>query len=61
MEMLQPVIDVLAWFYVNYAAAVGSVTAALMALVTLFTLIPGEQPEKALSHVLEFIKKISVK
>ena len=42
----------------EYVVAVNGV---LVALIALFVLIPGEQPEKALQKVVDVIKKISRK
>lgn len=42
----------------NYAAAVNAVLAALIAL---FVIIPGDQPEKTLQSIVDLIKKISRK
>lgn len=35
--------------------------AALVALIALFVLIPGEQPEKALRAIVDIIAKLSIK
>ena len=40
---------------------IGAATGLLAALIVVFQLIPGEQPEKALQFVLDFIKKYSIK
>lgn len=61
MEMIQPVLDLLAWFYANYAALIGAAVVAINALIALFMIIPGEQPEKALKAVVEFLSKFSRK
>ena len=61
MEAIQPVIDFVLHFYVNYAAILGAVVAVLTALIGLFMLVPGEQPEKALQVALDFIKRFSKK
>lgn len=39
----------------------GLVSAVLVALIALFMVIPGDQPEKALQSVLDIIKKFSKK
>lgn len=39
----------------------GAVTAVITALITLFLIIPGDQPEKSLQSVLDFLKKFSLK
>lgn len=38
-----------------------AIVAVLLALIALFILIPGEQPEKALQAIVNFIAKISFK
>lgn len=39
----------------------GYLSAALLALAGLFTLIPGEQPEKAMKGIAAFVEKFSKK
>lgn len=40
---------------------IGAVTALLGAVIAFFMLIPGEQPEKALQGILDFLAKFSKK
>lgn len=40
---------------------IAAINAVLVALIALFLLIPGEQPEKALQGVVDFIAKFSKK
>ncbi len=49
MELLQ---TIMLW--------VGAVTALLTALIGVFLLVPGDQPEKALQFALDLLKKISI-
>lgn len=39
----------------------GALTASVSALIALFLLIPGEQPEKFLQKILDFLAKLSLK
>lgn len=41
--------------------ALGYVSAACLALAALFMMIPGEQPEKALKGIADFVSKFSKK
>lgn len=49
------------WILANYQALIAAFMAALSALIALFLIIPGEQPEKALQGVVDFIAKFSKK
>lgn len=49
------------WVVAHYAEIISAVVAVLSGLIALFTLIPGEQPEKALQAVVDFIAKFSKK
>ena len=54
-------LDLVMWVGVHGPEVVASLVAALSALIVLFALIPGDQPEKALQGVVDFIKKLSRK
>ena len=45
----------------NWLEILGAVSGLLAALIVIFELIPGEQPEKALRSVVNFIAKFSHK
>lgn len=45
----------------NLGGYVNAILAVLMALIALFMLIPGDQPEKALQGIVDFITKFSRK
>lgn len=45
----------------NWFAIIGGLTTIVVALIALFEMIPGEQPEKTLKAVLKFITKLSRK
>lgn len=55
MEIIQSVLA-LPWVQI-----LGAVTALLTALIGLFMLIPGEQPEKFLQGIVDFLSKFSKK
>jgi hypothetical protein len=40
---------------------VGEIVIILSALIAVFMVIPGDEPEKSLQKVLDFIKKLSKK
>lgn len=42
-------------------SVLGAVTVALHALIAVFMLLPGEQPEKALQGIVDLIEKFSKK
>ena len=58
---MEKVIEVLKELVVVGPAIVSAVVAVLSALIGLFMLIPGEQPEKALRGAVEFLAKFSSK
>lgn len=45
----------------NWLEIIGAVSALLVALVAIFELIPGDQPEKALTTVVNILAKFSRK
>lgn len=45
----------------DWLALIGATVAALSALAALFSLIPGEQPEKSLRKLAEILAKFSRK
>ena len=45
----------------NFAEAIGAITLILTGALGIAILIPGEQPDKFLKSVVDFIAKISVK
>lgn len=52
---------VIQYLMTNGPALAGAAMAVTTALIALFMLIPGEQPEKALQAVVDFLKKFSAK
>ena len=59
--MLATTTMILAYITTNGPALLGALTACLVALSALFMLIPGDQPEKALQGLADFLKKFSAK
>lgn len=49
------------WLLANGPLAVSGVIGVLSGLIIIFMLIPGDQPEKALRAVVEFLAKFSVR
>jgi hypothetical protein len=45
----------------NYAAIIAAISGLLSAIIVIALMIPGEQPEKALQAVVDFLAKFSVK
>jgi len=53
--------EAIAWILANYQAVLAAVSAILMGVIGISLLIPGEQPEKFLQGVVDFIKGFSKK
>lgn len=53
--------EILAWIIASGPNFLAAVMSVLGALIALFLLIPGDQPEKALQGVLDFVSKFSKK
>lgn len=45
----------------NWLEILGAVNTIVVALITIFTLIPGDQPEKTLRAIAAFIERFSRK
>lgn len=58
MEMISVVFS---YLILNGPALIAAANAVLLALIALFLLIPGEQPEKALRIIADFLAKFSKK
>lgn len=59
--MVATILSVGQWLLANYALVLHAVLAVLTALVALFMIIPGPQPEAALQKVVDFIERFSKK
>jgi hypothetical protein len=49
------------WILANGLGLIAAANAVMVALIGLFAMIPGDQPEKALQAVVDFISKFSKK
>lgn len=58
---MSQMLQVVSWCTTQGPIVLSAVVAVLTALIGLFMLIPGEQPEKALQKVVDFISKYSAK
>jgi hypothetical protein len=61
METLLPLLANLPAIWQAVIVVLGAASALLTALIALFVLVPGAQPEKALQAMVDAIKKISLK
>jgi len=53
--------DVITWLLENWAGLVTALVAVLGALIAFFMIIPGEEPEKTLQKIVDFISAFSRK
>lgn len=53
--------DLMVNFLKNIGPVVAAVNALLIGVIAIAVLIPGEQPEKALQSVVDFLSKLSIK
>lgn len=53
--------EFIAWLAANGMQLLSAIVAVLTALIALFMMIPGEQPEKSLQAVVDFLAKFSKK
>jgi hypothetical protein len=58
---MEKLIVLVSWIVSEGPTLLGALIAALTAIIALFMLIPGEQPEKALKKAVEFLSKYSRK
>jgi hypothetical protein len=61
MEVIQGIISVFAFILANYEVILASIVAICSAIIAIALLIPGEQPEKTLQKIVDFIAKFSRK
>ena len=45
----------------NYQSILSAIVAILGGFIVIFSLIPGEQPEKFLQSIVDFLSKFSIK
>ena len=58
---MEKIMEVFAWIMANHEAVLGAIVALLSGIIAVALLIPGEQPEKTLQKIVDFIKKFSKK
>lgn len=58
---MEKVLEILNWAIASGPNFISAVVAVFAALIALFALVPGEQPEKALQKIVDFLAKFSVK
>jgi len=51
--------DVLNWILMNYQAIITGLVGILSGVAAISMVIPGEQPEKTLQQIVDFISKLS--
>ncbi len=58
---MEKVLAVVNWIFASGPNLVSALNAVILAIIALSLLIPGEQPEKALQGVADFLAKFSKK
>jgi hypothetical protein len=58
---MELVLDVVNWLMAHYQVVLSGLVAVFSGLITIFMLIPGDQPEKFLQGVVDFVAKFSKK
>jgi len=58
--MWEWILAAVAWVTSNYGGAIIAVDGLLVALIAIFMLVPGEQPEKFMQWMLDQLKKFSL-
>lgn len=58
---MEQVLEIGKWILANYQAVLAGLLAALSGVIAICLIIPGEQPEKALQSVVDFLSKFSKK
>lgn len=53
--------EILTWIMENLPEIFSGVVALLTGIIAICLLIPGEQPEKTLQIIVDFLKKLSLK
>ena len=53
--------EIVNWVVANWATVLGGVSAVLTGVIAIAMVIPGEQPEKFLQGVVNFLTKFSKK
>lgn len=58
---MQAILNIFEWALASGPNIIAATLAVLSALIALFLLIPGEQPEKTLQGIVDFLAKLSIK
>lgn len=58
---MEKIVEVAKWCVANWQNALAAVNMVVLGLVGIFMLIPGDQPEKSLKAVADFLAKFSKK
>jgi hypothetical protein len=58
---MESILSVIAWVTASGPNLVSAIVAVLVAVIAVCAMIPGEQPEKALQGVVDFLAKFSKK
>lgn len=58
---MQTIITIGQWIVANYQAVIAAVVAIFGGLIAIFMMIPGDQPEKTLQKIVDFLAKFSKK
>ena len=58
---MEKVMEVFAWIMANYEAVLAAVMALLSGIIAVALLVPGQEPERTLQKIVDFLKKFSKK
>lgn len=58
---MEQVLAIVNWVVANYQVIITALVAILSGVIGICLLIPGEQPEKALQGIVDFLSKFSKK
>ena len=58
---MEKILEILNWAIASGPNMIAALLAVMVALIAFFSLIPGEQPEKALQGIVDFLAKFSIK
>ena len=53
--------EIVQWIMAHWLEVLGGISTVLAGLIVIFSLIPGDQPDKALQGIVDFLKKFSLK
>lgn len=58
---MEQILAIIGWISAHYMVVISAVVGILTGLIAIFLLIPGDQPEKFLQSIVDFLKGISNK